>query len=162
MHRWVVDRTVLYDMAGKELMYEDILHGRCLTISSGWMVILWDLVLITSTTRMVWKDIQSIPANGSRISFINKILYRACQKCFLWSNIISVTSTFCHLSSFQLYKWFSISQDEIGDWIAVPLSMLVFLQFYSNTKTMHILNPLQCIILFRKSKLTKDILILTA
>jgi len=140
MHRWVVDRTVLYDMAGKELMYEDILHGRCLTISSGWMV---------------WKDIQSIPANGSRISFINKILYRACQKCFLWSNIISVTSTFCHLSSFQLYKWFSISQDEIGDWIAVPLSMLVFLQFYSNTKTMHILNPLQCIILFRKSKLKK-------
>ena len=71
-----------YDMAGKELMYEGTLHGHYLTISSGWMVILWDLVLITSTTGMVWKDIQSVPANGSRISFISEILYCSSQKYY--------------------------------------------------------------------------------
>jgi hypothetical protein len=90
-------------MAGKELMYKVTLHGHYLTISSGWMVILWDLVLITSTTGMVWKDIQSVPADGSRISFISEILYCSSQstmekhynyKCNVYILLYSPASSF--------------------------------------------------------------------
>jgi hypothetical protein len=41
-----------HGMSGKELMYEDTLHGHCSTISSGWMVTAFDSALTTSTTRM--------------------------------------------------------------------------------------------------------------
>lgn len=63
----------LHDMSGKELMCEDTLHGHYLTTSSGWMVIVFGLVLTTSTTRMVWNDIQSDQANGFWSFFITKI-----------------------------------------------------------------------------------------